>query len=613
MIRGKHDIRVGFGFRANQMNVENNVFQDGFYLVGNGGTFTGDAVSDLLVGQVGGAIHDQTYQGATTGRRWKMYRPYVQDDWRVTSNLTLNLGLAWSLVTPVTEAHNRQANFVFAGGGSLNGDYLVAGPTVAGCTTCIHTDGAVGIQWDKTALEPRIGLAWKVLGSQNTVLRAGYGMFHDSAWNVGAPGLWMDPPYLAESDNFTYFPGFPCPIGGTNCGVAQAFLPFLPTQSNFNPDTFQGTRQWQNLNFKQGRVQQFNVNLEHQLPGQIVLTGGYAGSRSHHLLINDLNVNINSPGACAGGPNETAGYTFGCGPGGAFLQAPYGGNYPDFVLVQNFNDIGNATYNSFQLKAETKSARHGIYALIGYTYSHTYDSGLPDNLGSLPGAIYWPLPGTQKADWAHSQINLDNQFTASVIYDLPFGKGKAFGGGWSGPANAALGNWQVTVIEKITSGFPVYVVDSNNGLFAGANVNFQWNGNSLNRPDQVGDPNRGGQVTNNPRCNAPAKVHTVENWFNPCAFMEAQPGELGNANRAPVTGPDFVNTDFSLIKQLRLTERMGINFRAEFFNLFNHAQFFLPGSSLTQMQDISSGSTFAKATQTVNNPRLVQFALKLTF
>ncbi len=630
MIRGKHDVRVGLGFRANQMNVETNAFQDGFYLVGNGGTFTGgsglfagDGAADLLLGQVGGAIHDQTFLGATTGRRWKMFRPFVQDDWRVTPDLTLNIGLAWALVTPVTEARNRQANFNF-----LTGKYLVAGPAVAGCTTCAQSDGAAGVQFDKTAVEPRIGLAWKVLGSQKTAFRAGYSIFHDSSWNQGAQGLWMNPPYLAESDNFNYFPasafgsGVICPVGGTNnCGPGTAFLPII-TPSTFNPDSFQGTRLWQNLNFKQGIVEQFNFNLEQQLPGNLVLTAGYAGSRSHHILISGLNVNLNSPGACAGGPTPVAGYTLGCGPGGNFVGAPYGG-YPSFILVGNFNDAGNATYNGLQIKAETKSARHGLYALVGYTYSHTYDSGMADNLGTTPGAVYWPLPGTQKADWALSQINLNHQLTASVIYDLPFGKGKNFGGGWSGPVNAAFGNWQVTLIEKITSGFPLFVTNSNNGLFGGSEVNFQWNGSSLNRPDQISDPLKAGIVAanSNPKCQllqsqgglAADRTGTISSWFNPCAFDNAPTGELGNANRAPVNGPDFVNTDFSLIKQFRFTERVGLNFRAEFFNLFNHAQFGLLGNSLTFMQDLNAQSSFAKVNETVNNPRLIQFGLKLTF
>jgi hypothetical protein len=616
MIRGKHDIRVGMGFRDHQLNVRSNAFQDGFFLMGDAftavgnGTYSGDTEADLLLGQFGGAIHDQTFQGATSGRRWKMFRPYVQDDWRVTPNLTLNLGVAWSLVTPVTEARNRQANFNF-----LTGKYLVAGPAVAGCTTCVQSDGAAGVQFDKTALEPRIGLAWKVLGSQKTAIRAGYAIFHDSSWNQGAQGLWLNPPYLAESDNFSGLSPFQslgtttCGFLSQSCGIGAAFLPIITPP--LNPDTFQGTRLYQNLNFKQGRVQQFNLNVEQQLPGQIVLTAGYAGSRGHHILVSGVNVNLASPSACG----TVSGYTLGCGPGGTFVPAPYG----PFTIVGNFNDAGNATYNSFELKAETKSARHGLYALVGYTYSHTYDSGMADNLGTTPGATYWPLPGTQKADWAHSQINLNHQLTASVIYDLPFGKGKAFGGGWSGPVNAAFGNWQVTAIEKITSGFPLFVVNSNNG----SGVFFQWNGNSLNRPDEISDPLKAGIVPANPDplCQllisqggrAADRVHTIQSWFNPCAFAPAPAGELGTANRVPVTGPDFVNTDFSLIKQFHVTERVGLNFRAEFFNLFNHAQFFLPGSSLTAMQDINAPSSTGKVTQTVNNPRLVQFALKLTF
>ncbi len=618
MIRGKHEIKAGIGIRAQQLNVRSNAFQDGFFLMGDAfsavgnGTYSGDPEADLLLGQFGGAIHDQTFDGATSGRRWKMYRPFVQDDWRATPDLTLNLGLAWSLVTPVTEAQNRQANFNFP-----TGQYFVAGPTVTGCTTCVHTGPQVGIQFDKTAIEPRIGFAWKVLGSQKTALRGGYAIFHDASWSQGDQGLWLNPPYLAESDNFSGLapfntlatPNTTCGFIGQGCGLAAAFLPIITPP--LNPDTFEGTRLWQNTNFKQGRVQQFNLNIEEQLPGNVVLTAGYAGSRSHHILVSGVNVNLGSPNACAGGLSPQPGYTLGCGAGGVFVPAPDGA----FTIVGNFNDAGNATYNSFEVKAETKSARHGLYALIGYTYAHTYDSGMADNLGTTPGATYWPLPGTIKADWARSQINLNNQLTASVIYDLPFGKGKAFGSNWGGPVNAVLGGWQTTVIEKITSGFPLFVVDSNN---ANTGVFFQWNGNSLNRPNEVGDPNKAGPVAGNPGCNAPAQIHTLANWFNPCAFISTNAssstvGELGNANRAPVTGPDFVNTDFSLIKNFRATERVGVNFRFEVFNLFNHAQFFLQGSSLTTMQDINSPTTFGKVTSTVNNPRLIQLALKVTF
>jgi Carboxypeptidase regulatory-like domain len=594
MIRGNHDIHIGGSIRDQQMNVETNAFQDGFYI--NFG-LSNDAAADLLVGQMGGGIHDQTFDGATTGRRWKLFRPFIEDNWRVTKDLTLNLGLAWAFVTPITEADNRQANFDIA-----SGKLFVAGSAdISGCSICVHSDSRVGIKMDTTALEPRIGIAWKPFGSQTTAVRAGYAIFHDSSWNQGAQGLWENPPYFAESDNFS---GAGCPFGNAtsanpmSCGLERLFLPIYTSQPAV--DTFPGTVQAQNLDFKQGRVQQFNLNVEHQLPGNVVLTVGYAGSRSSHILVDGLNLNITSPSACG----STPGYTLGCG---------YTPPSSPFGVISNNNDVGAARYDSLQVKAETKSARHGLYALIGYTYSRTFDSGFADGLGTFPGATYWPLPGSNKTDWGLSQLNLNNQFTASIIYDLPFGKGKHFGGTWNGAENAILGGWQVNVIEKATSGFPLFVVDSDNS----SGVNFQWNGNSLNRPDEVGDPNKAGPVAGNPGCNAPAQIHTLTNWFNPCAFVStaaspATAGELGDAPRAPVYGPRFVNTDFSAIKNFRLTEAVAMQFRAEFFNLFNHAQFYLTGGS-SGMQDINAPTSFGVVNQTVNNPRVVQFALRLTF
>ncbi len=278
------------------------------------------------------------------------------------------------------------------------------------------------------------------------------------------------------------------------------------------------------------------------------------------------------------------------------------------------NDVGRAHYDSLQIKAETKSARHGVYALLGYTYSRTFDSGLPDGLGTSPGATYFPLPGYLKLDWGLSQLNLNHQFTASVTYDLPFGRGKKYGGDWNGIVNGVLGNWEIDVIERATSGFPLFVVDGTtiNGINA-SGVSFQWNGNSLDRPNQVGDPNRAGPVAANPGCSAPSQIHTIQHWFNPCAFVKAPAGELGNASRAPVYGPRFINTDLSFIKHFPLPyEGVRLDFRAEFFNAWNHAQFFLPGGS-SGMQDINAPTSFGVISATVNNPRVIQFALKLNF
>ena len=592
MIRGKHDIRVGIGIRAQQLNVLTNSFQDGTFSVSNQ---TGDSMADLMMGLYLTGFHDQTFQGATTGRRWKMFRPYVQDDWQVTPNLKLNLGLAWALVTPETEAHNRQANFVFNSTCSTPPDCneLIPG---------VNSDGRVGIQFDKTAVEPRIGFAWKVLGRQNTALRGGYAIFHDSSWNQGGQGLWESPPFFFESGQFSVpglaflcgQPSFPSnPQSNPNFGPCAISAGF-PVQTTPQPVSgFFGTVLSQNLNFKQGMVQQYNLNIEQQLPANVVFTIGYAGSRGTHILLQGLNQNVGSPAACIGGGN---GYTFGCGPGGA----SFGARYPGIFYVSAVNDRGSTKYNSLQVKAETKSSRHGLYALLGYTWSHAMDNGLPDGLGSNVGADYWPLPGTSRADWGLSQLNVSQQFTASVIYDLPFGKGKSMGNNWSGPVNAAFGNWQVTVIEKATTGFPVFVINSDNQ----SGVNFEYNFLPVNRPDQVCDPK--------------SSHHSIHQWFNTSCLVPAGTasgivGGLGDASRAPVSGPNFVNTDLSLIKRFLLTERVGLDFRAEFFNLFNHAQFGSPGSDLAAGVGGTVSSQFGVINTTVNNPRLIQFALKLNF
>jgi hypothetical protein len=599
MIRGKHDIRVGLGIRANQMNVRTEGFQDGFWNAS--GLWTGNAEADFLLGLTSLAIHDQTFDGSTTGRRWKTFRPFVQDDWRVTSNLTVNAGLAWNLTSPISEVANRQANF-----NPANGQFLIAGNTPFGP----NAGKWVGINYDKTALEPRIGLAWKPWGSDKTVVRAAYAITHDGSWSQGAQGLWQNPPYYAESDLFAF--GGNCTFATAACASVPGNTPSAISLSQGfqifngppNPADFTGTIQSQNLNFKLGMVQQYNGTVEREVPGSILITAAYVGSHGSHILIDGNNLNVTTPSACGG---VVTGYTLGCGPGGAALPIPFPA-FP-FSTVANITDQGRYSYNSLQLKAETKSARHGLYALIAYTYAHTHDNGLSDGLGSSIGATYYPLPNWNHLDWASSQINLNNDFTASIIYDLPFGRGKHYGSDWNGALNTVLGDWQVTTIVKITSGFPVFVVNSDNG----SGVNFENNGNSLNRPDEVGNPNRGGPVSANPTCVAPARVHTTLDWFNPCAFAPAAAGELGNASRTPLNGPDFVNTDFSLIKQFRLPwEGMGLQFRTEFFNLFNHPQFALPVSAIGYA-DINAGSQFGPITSTVNNPRLLQFALKFTF
>jgi hypothetical protein len=560
IIRGKHDIKVGLDFRDNQMNVGTEAFGDGFWVLY--AFASGNPESDLLLGLTPFAEHDKNYDGSVTGRRWKIYRPFVEDDWRVLPSLTLNLGFGWNMTTPTTEAHGRLANYV----PSLD-QILVANKN--------GVSSSAGVTMDWKAFEPRIGATWKVFGSDKTVLRAGYAMYHDSSWSQGANGLWQNPPFLAESDVYTLTP------------LQDSFPQFpatAPTLSGFT-----GSLYSQPTNFKLGRMRQLNANIERQLPGGIVLTAGYAGSVGSHILVIGNDLNTDGPTGCG----TIAGYSLGCNADGSRYMPSF--NTPAGNPVYLFGDTGKTHYNSLQVKAETKGTKHGLYALVAYTYSRTYDNGLSDGLGSLLSAPYFPLPNWEKLDWGLSQINLDSNFTASVIYDLPFGHGREFGNNWNTLTNSLIGHWQLTVIEHVSSGFPVPLIDSDNT--SGAGFSNGGNGNNYNRPDQVAG------------CDVYKANHSGPSpqWINTSCFSAPAAGELGDANRVPVIGPDFVNTDFSVIKQFALPwHETGLNFRAEFFNLFNHTQFGMP------INDISA-TGFGQVNSTVNNPRLVQLALKLSF
>ncbi len=557
IIHGNHDITFGGEFRDDQLNVLTNAFQDGFYVFAP--VFTGNSLADMLLGLPVYGEHDQTFQGAITGRRWKLWRPFIEDNWRATSRLNLNLGVAWAFVTPTTEAFNRQANF-----NAATGQWLIAGK-FAGTTG----NSAVGISTYPWDIEPRIGVAWTPFSDRKTVIRAGYGIFHDSSWNQGAQGLWQNPPYFGAS--FVPF--------GNNISQGFPLLSFPTSTSQFAGLSINTM----NPGFQPGMIQQYNFNVQRELPGAWLLTVGYAGSRSTHLTEGQININIPSPAACG----VVSGYTLGCGR----ANQPY----PQYGNIYDNFDNGSVTYNSLQIKMETKSSHHGLYALIGYTYSKSFDNGLSDGLGSNVGAMYYNLPGT--TDKGLSQIDLTHDFTGSVIYDLPFGKGRHFGNNWSSVPNTILGGWRAEAIEHITSGFPLYFVSSVAGSNSG--VGFNTDGSNYARPNRVCNGGLGGNWT-------------VAQFYNPSCFVTPPSGEIGNSSRTPLFGPSFANTDFSMIKDIplpSLREGAHLDFRAEFFNLFNHPQFDSPQNGIVDINAVNPTAI----TQTVNNPRLIQFALKLIF
>jgi hypothetical protein len=245
------------------------------------------------------------------------------------------------------------------------------------------------------------------------------------------------------------------------------------------------------------------------------------------------------------------------------------------------------------VKAETRKAHHGLYVLLAYTYSKGFDNGLGDNWGTPVGVTYFPLQEPHDIDKGLFEADIAQQFTGSFTYNLPFGKGQWLARNAHGVAEAIVGGWQTNGILHFTSGPPLLIGTSIDN--SGANLP-----SYENRPDRV--------------CNGALSNPTINMWFNTNCFVFAADGVLGNSTRTPLFGPGFSNIDFSLFKKfpIPLREGMSLEFRAETFNLFNHPQFGMPGAGPPTFSGVGAPN-FGVVTSTVNNPRLIQFALKLIF
>ncbi|MGC2280053.1 MAG: TonB-dependent receptor [Candidatus Acidiferrales bacterium] len=519
------------------------------------------------------------------------YAWFAQDDFRLTPKLTLNLGLRYEIFTTVKARFNEEANFSFASDSLIvpQGQQAQLTPTLAGLLPIERTGTPGLIPPDLTNFAPRVGLAYQI--TDKLVFRAGYGIFYGGEeggpFSNPSPGFnppffvtqqWAEPCFLPAAN-----PNGPdCSIPGLNV-LAQGF----PANSLVDPNT--PTLFSENPRLPTPYVQQWHVGFQYQLPAQTLLDISYAGSHGADLFgmyngnqaqpnVDFCTTNGNTPINCPTAPRRP-------------FPTIDGG-----IDTLRANDLSN--YDSLQVRLE-KNFSHGLQFEAAYTYSHALDDASSASLGSLNNGDFRNelYPGLE---YGNSDFDVRHRFVISYIYQLPFGNGKKFGGDATGLKNQIIGNWQVAGITTAQTGNWFTITDSV------TNVSTSDGGGVVGyyevRPNVVGNPN-----------GKPCVSGTV---FNTCAFVDNMTYfTFGNAGRNIVLGPGLQNWDFSIFKLFPIREQMHFEFRAEFFNIWNHVNPLLGpvGAISEEPQAVEFGTPQFGFPNAARDPRFVQFALKFYF
>ncbi|HVF44546.1 MAG TPA: hypothetical protein VM936_16095, partial [Pyrinomonadaceae bacterium] len=401
---------------------------------------------------------------------------------------------------------------------------------------------------------PRVGLAWTLGEGGETVLRAGYGVYYDQSPLAPGEALYFNRPYF----DFNLF--FPLPQFGFPLTLDDPF----PANSPFAvPDSALAIQR----DLRTPYMQHWNANVQRQLGAGGVLEVAYVGSKGTKLL-SARDINQPRPSVLPQLP---------------FVPRPD----PQFDDINLIESRASSAYHSLQARFQQRLSR-GLALLASYTWSKSIDDA--SNFFTSAGDPNFPQNSYDlRAERALSNFDVRQRLSVSYSYDLPFGRGRAFAGG-GGFLTALLTGWQTYGIVTAQSGRPFTVAliqEFDNSGTGRSSLGFGAN----DRPNLVGDPNGG------PR--------TPEQWFDTSAFAFPAPGTFGNAGRNVVTGPGYRNVNASLVKNTSLGERMSLQLRAEFFNLFNHPNLNLPDNFL-------GSPTFGRVTS-ARDPRHIQFGAKLLF
>jgi hypothetical protein len=562
-ITGTHTLK--FGYEYQRVNTEINDLAPVYGQSSYSGKFSGLGRGSNLVNLADFFVGAQSSLSMSRFEildyRQRMHFGYVQDDWKVTPNLTLNLGLRYEFATPQWEENNRLGNFdpataslIFAKDGGL--------------------EDRTTLKPDYNNWAPRLGLAYKM--TSRTVLRSGYGVSYIHFNRMGGENiLGFTGPFYFSVSRSQVAPAIP--NGGEPlCGQGQDFTTcFTRTQDGF-PSNFVAPEQYSTLtsrvNYqprdnKTGYVQSWHFTIQQELGKDFLLDVGYVGNRGvNQLILGDFN---------QARPNQP----------GENLPLQRRRPFQDYSFIQIAFSGGNTFYHGLQAKLE-KRWGSGIYFLNSYTWSKTIDNA-PGHLETFNGESSRINFRDHASERAVSSYDVPHNNVTSLIWEIPFGQGRRWGNDWNGAAKALLGGWRTTIINIARAGYPVNV-------FYGPSSQFQVCSGCNLRPNAIG-----------PIENPDKDVNSFFNRSN--IAIPTNPSQpFGNLGRNVARTHDFWQLDFGLHKDFPLPkEGSRLEFRAEFFNLFNRTNFQAPASRADQGNFGVVSSAFPA--------RQIQFALKAYF
>ncbi len=615
--RDRHEFKFGADFSRIRQNFHYDYYNNGSYDF-TFGDFTGDETADFVAG-----FWDNYFQfsKATYGIRTGSIGLYAQDTWKVTRNLTLNYGLRWDYFMPQSDVHNNILGYF---PGTQSTVYPDAPPDIL-YPGDPGTPNRALVYPDKNNFAPRIGFAWDMFGNSKLVMRGGFGIFYDiedGALNLQFGG---QPPFGYVSNNF---PNSYAGVAGDTPGTGPVADPFTPLSlTNPFPFTFTGSFLIPKISFayttwphfRTPYSENFNYGFQWQATPNTMVEAVYVGSLGRKL-ISSGETNFPVPSVMQqqvtnfGAPNpECARPLAACVDfiGGPVLSGPESDPdaFPTGVqqLLTNFSN-GLSDSHEFQLTVDKRFSK-GFAFRAAYTLSKTIDL----TSGFRARSSEYTDPLDYRLDRALADFDTPQRLVISGLWELPFDHGVE-----NGILKKILGGWQFNAIASYQKGNPF-------SLFSNNNSSQQDQDPDLSRPDVIGptkyqNPRNSQQVfpVDNPSSSTQANCVSSDAadgngnvtgafWFDPTAYdcVNVPLFSYGDASRNFLRGPGINNYDLSIVKKTSFMESKSVEFRAEFFNAFNHVQFFNPNTS-------GGSGTFGQIT-TDRNPRLIQFGLKLYF